>query len=287
VDRGIAELAARQHGVVSSVQLFELGLTKSGIQRRLETGRLHRIYRGVYAVGHASLSPAGKELAAVLGCGPDAVSSHRAAGCRWGIVRSAARYEVTAPRSRNGPPGVLVHRSRRLDPADRAVVEAVPVTSMARTLVDLADVLSERRLADAVHEAEVQRIFDLNELRQAQARVPGRTGRHRLKRVLAAYEVPVLTRSEAERRFLDLCRTHSLPQPRTNAPLHGYEVDFYWPERNLVVEIDGAAAHHTRKAFQNDRRRDRALAKKHIQVLRVTWHDLDEGAADLAAILRR
>jgi very-short-patch-repair endonuclease len=153
--------------------------------------------------------------------------------------------------------------------------------------VDLADVLSEKRLADAVHEAEVQRLFDLTKVREAQARVPGRKGRHRLDRVLAAYEARPMTRSEAERRFLALIQSHALPQPRANQLLHGYEVDFHWPDDALVVEIDGAAAHHTRRAFEEDRRRDRALAKNGVQVLRIAATDLDEGAADLAAILRR
>jgi len=183
---------------------------------------------------------------------------------------------------------VVVHRSRRLDPHDRALVDAVPVTSVARTLVDLADVLDEKRLADAVHEAEVLRLFDLKAVTEAQARVPGRRGRHRLNRVLAGYgDGPALTRSEAERRFLHLCETNSLPQPRTNQLLHGYEVDFHWPHKDLVVELDGAAAHHTKRAFENDRRRDRALAKHGVQVLRVTAGDLEGGAADLAAVLLR
>jgi very-short-patch-repair endonuclease len=273
------------------MQLRESGLSKQAIQKRAQAGRLVRLYRGVYAVGHDALTPRGRDLAAVLGCGPDAVSSHRAAGALWGIIRPAPKYEVTVPRSRTGPPGVVVHRSRRLDPEDRDVVDAVPVTSVARTLVDLAEVLTERRLADAVHEAEVQRLFDLPMVQLAQARVPGRRGRHRLARVVASHgDGPPFTRSEAERRFLELCNRHHLPEPRTNASEHGYEVDFFWPDRNLAVEMDGAAAHHTRRAFHRDRRRDRALAAKGVQVVRVTWRDLSDGAelaADLAAILRR
>jgi very-short-patch-repair endonuclease len=173
-------------------------------------------------------------------------------------------------------------------PEDRAEVNGIPVTSVARTLVDLADVLDDRRLANAVHESEVLRLFDLHAVERAQARVPGRAGRHRLVRVLAAYgDGPPLTRSEAERRFMEICANRSLPQPRTNAFVHGYEVDCYWPDANLVVEIDGAAVHHTRRAFHQDRRRDRALATRGIRVLRVTWADLDAGARDVAAILRR
>jgi very-short-patch-repair endonuclease len=283
----IRVLAGRQHGVVAAAQLLALGVVRGAIDRRVATRHLNPLYRGVYAVGHDAVGPLGQELAAVLSCGQEAVASHRMAGSLWGFVRSAPRYEVTAPRSRAGREGVLIHRSRRLDQDDRAVVEAVPVTSVARTLVDLADVLTEKGLADAVHEAEVLRLFDLTKIHDAQARVPGRKGCHRLTRVLAAYEEPPMTRSEAERRFLRLCDSHCLPQPRTNELLHGFEVDFHWPDKFLVVEVDGAAAHHTRKAFEEDRRRDRALAKKGIQVLRTTWRDLERGAADIAALFRR
>lgn len=163
--------------------------------------------------------------------------------------------------------------------------DGIPVTTVGRTLVDLADVLTQRRLADAVHEAEVLRLFDLNVVKAAEQRLLGRSGR--LDRVLAAYEEQPFTRNRAEKRFLELCKAHSLPQPRTNALLHGYEVDFHWPDHGLVVEVDGSAAHQTRKGFEDDRRRDRELAKHGVQVLRVTWWQLDEGAADLADILRR
>jgi very-short-patch-repair endonuclease len=286
-DHAIRELAGRQHGVVSAAQLLDLGLTREMIKGRVRAEHLVRLHRAVYAVGHDALEPRGRELASVLACGPDAVASHRMAGTIWGFLRSAPRYELTAPRSRAPRHGIVVHRSRRLAAADRALVDAVPVTSVARTIVDLADVLTEKRLAHAVHEAEVLRIFDLASVEEAVARVPARPGRGRLARVVAAYEEPPMTRNEAERRFLRLCASHSLPQPETNQLLHGYEVDFHWPATDLVVEIDGAAAHHTRKAFEQDRRRDRALAKEGIQVLRIAAGDLEGGAADIAALFRR
>jgi very-short-patch-repair endonuclease len=138
-----------------------------------------------------------------------------------------------------------------------------------------------------VHEAEVLRLFDLTRVEEALARAPRRTGRGRLARVLAAYEEQPITRSGAERRFLELCDSHSLPQPKANQLLHGFEVDFHWPDKDLVVEIDGAAAHHTRKAFVNDRRRDRALAKLDIRVVRIAASDLEAGASDIAALIRR
>lgn len=287
----LAALAGRQHGIVSAGQLRDLGLGTTGIRRRLEAGRLHRLHRGVYAVGHTALTARSHELAAVLACGSEAVLSHRSAAALWGMLRSAPGTEVTAPRSGGRRPGMTIHRSRRLHPDDRAVVDAVPVTSVARTIVDLAEVLDERRLAQAVHEAEVLRSFDLRAVGEALSRVPGRTGRHRLGRVLAGYGHEPFTRSEAERRFLALCRRHGIPEPRVNACVGGYEVDFLWPDARLVVEVDGAAFHHTRRAFHSDRRGDRALATLGVQAVRITWRDLcdrpDGLAADLLSILAR
>jgi very-short-patch-repair endonuclease len=267
------------------------GLTKDAIYHRLEAGRLHRLHRGVYAVGHVALTQRARELAAVLAAGPNALLSHRSAGALWGLLRSAPEIEVTTERSRETRSGFTVHRSRRIDPQDRSERDGVPVTSVARTLVDLADVLSERRIADAFHEAEVQRLFDLQAVHETIERLPGRRGRHKLRRTLSAYDgLNPHTRSEAERRFLKICEEHDLPKPEANASIHGYEVDFVWRAQRLAVEVDGKAVHHTARAFQQDRQRDRALAALGIQVVRVTWRDLDAAAAlarQLQVILAR
>jgi very-short-patch-repair endonuclease/predicted transcriptional regulator of viral defense system len=286
----VAALAGRQHGVVGLRQLLALGLSKNAISRRVATGGLHRLHRGVYAAGHIALTPRSRHLAAVLACGQGALLSHRSAAWLWGVLRFSSKIEVTAVRPKVDRDGVTVHRSRRIHAADRAVVDAIPVTSVARTLVDLADVLSEARLADAVHEAEVLRLFDLRALEETLARVGGRRGRHRLRRILADWvDDPTFTRSEAERLLLDLIRTYGLPTPQVNVWVAGYEVDFFWPEANLVVELDGAATHHTRRAFHRDRERDRDLASHGIQVVRVTSRDLKADgpalARQLAAIL--
>jgi very-short-patch-repair endonuclease len=273
--------------VVSAAQLLEAGLTRRQIATRVWTGRLHRLYRGVYAVGHMALTARSRQLAAVLACGPDALLSHRSAATFWGLVRSAPRMiEVTAPRSRRRRAGFVVHTSRCLHPDDRDVVDGIPVTSAARTLVDLAEVVTERRLANAIHEAEVQRVFDLRGVEAALARAPGRAAGQRLRHVLAKYEAPPFTRSEAERSFLALCREHALPEPRVNTLVEGYELDFYWPDARLAVEVDGAAAHHTRRGFHEDRRRDRTLAAKGIQVVRVPWLDLCGDTARVVSDVR-
>jgi hypothetical protein len=233
------------------------------------------------------LTSRARDLAAVLACGPAALLSHRSAGISWQLLRSTGgQIEITAPRGRKPHPGITVHRSRLIHPDDRAIVDLIPTTSVTRTLVDLADLLSEGRLADAVNEAEVQRLFDLAALEATLDRLRGRRGRHRLRRVLAAYRYdPAFTRSRAERRFLDLCLEHGLPRPRTCFSIAGHELDAYWPDARVAIEFDGEAFHRTRRAFHKDRRRDRRLATLGVQVNRVTWPDLHDGAG-LAAELR-
>ena len=286
-DVRLAELAGKQHGVVSLAQLSAIGMTRNAVSRRLRAGRLHRLHRGVYAVGHDALTSKARDLAAVLSCGPEAVLSHRSAALRWAFVRHAPYYEVTVAGRRLRRPGIVVRDTTSLAAEDRAVLDAIPVTSPARTLVDLAEVLTERRLADAVHEAEVQRVLDLREVERALARVSGRPSRHKLRRAIAAYgDGPPMTRTEAERRFVALCEAHSVPRPQVNVLIGTYEVDFHWPGAKLVMEVDGGATHHTRKAFQTDRSRDRALATEGIQVLRVTWRDLADGAGLAREVLR-
>jgi very-short-patch-repair endonuclease len=263
-----------------------LGLTKHAVRRRVESKRLHPLYRGVYAVGHDALTPDSRRLAAVLACGPGALLSHRAAGAAQRLLPSSPQSEITVPHGRKSKPGIVIHRSRLIHPDDRSSVRGIPVTSVARTLVDLADVLNEERLARAVHEAEVQRVFDLGAVQAVAARLPGRKGMHKLSRVLAAYRPePHFLRSEAERRFKQLCERHSLPQPQFNVYIAGQELDAWWEDVQIAVEIDGAEVHHTRRAFQEDRARDRRLAAQAIRVVRVTSRDLDDDAR-LAAELR-
>jgi very-short-patch-repair endonuclease len=242
-------------------------------------------HRGVYAVGHTALARHSHLVAAVYACGEEALASHRAAGWLWGVLRGTQPIEVTAPRSRGRRAGFVVHTSRAIAEEDRAVIQAIPATSLARTLVDLADVLPEKRLADAVNEAEIQRRFDLTQVERVLARLPGRKGRHRLARVLNAYrDVQPVTRSRGERLVLRMCEEHRLDRPRANTWVGEYEVDFYWPEAKVALEFDGTAVHRTTRAFYEDRKRDRALAARGIHVVRAT--DRDE-PAELAGELRQ
>jgi very-short-patch-repair endonuclease len=277
----VARLAGRQHGVISRSQLTALGAAKDAIRRWVTEERLYRVHRGVYAVGHEALTPKSRYLAAVYACGPGALLSHRAAGALQGLTSGAWVIEVTAARGCKPKPGITIHRSRLIHPDDRAEVEGIPTTSVARTFVDLADVLNDRQLTTAVRQADVLKIFDLTAIEATLDRLPGRTGRHRLNRVLAAYQPePQLLRSDGERKLKRLCEQHNLPQPQFNVHVAGYEVDAYWPEAKLALEFDGAETHYTRHAFHQDRRRDRALAVEGIQTLRVTWPDLDTALAD-------
>jgi very-short-patch-repair endonuclease len=157
---------------------------------------------------------------------------------------------------------------------------------VARTLVDLADVLSDRRLAAAVNEVEVQSVFDLRAIEVTLSRLPGRPGRPRLERALAAYtEPPGYSTTKAERLLLRLCKEHGLPTPQ-RVFAAGYELDFYWSDARLGVEVDGGTFHRTRRAFHEDRRRDRRLAAAGIQVARVPWRDLTQTPAQLVAELK-
>jgi very-short-patch-repair endonuclease len=249
------------------------GLTKQGIRRRVEAGWLVRQYEGVYAVGHTALTDKSHLIAAVYACGEQALASHRAAGKLWGILRPAQPIEVTAPRGCKPKEGITVHRTRLIHDEDRALIDAIPVTSLARTLVDLADVLPERQLANAVHEAEVLRLFDLKGLERVLERLPGRKGRHKLSRVLSAYrDVQPFTRSRAERHVFEMCEQQGLPAPQVNTWLGSEEVDFYWPDADLVLEFDGDV-HRTTRAFYADRERDRSLAAQGIHVVRATDRD--------------
>jgi Protein of unknown function (DUF559) len=250
------------------------GLSKRAIERRVEAGWLVLVHRGVYAVGHIALTDRSYLIAAVCACGEEALASHRAAGKLWGILRGSQPVEVTGPRSREPGKGFILHRSRLIHDEDRTLIDNIPVTSLARTIVDLADVSSERRTADAVHEAEVRRIFDLGAIERVLDRLPGRKGRHKLARVLSAYrDVQPFTRSRGERFVLGMCEAHGLPKPRVNTWVDSEEVDFYWPEAKLVLEFDGEAVHRTTRAFHQDRRRDRSLAAEGIHVVRATERD--------------
>src|ERR671925_1926397 len=265
-DTVIAQLAESQHTVVSLDQLKAVGLSASGVRKRGASGRLHRIYRGVYAVGHGRLTREGRWMAAVLACGPKAVLSHRSAAGLWGLrPDNRASTDVSLPgRSARSRLGIDVHRSTTLAPADCTVVDGIPCTTLARTLLDLAEVVNPRGLERAIEQAEVLRLFDLRAVEEVLARANGRRGAAVLRAVLADLAEPALTRSDVEERFLALCRAAALPRPEVNAELVVDEgpamiVDFLWRAQRLAVETDAYGTHGNRQPFERDRRRDQRL----------------------------
>jgi hypothetical protein len=289
-DRAIAELAKRQHGVVSRVQLMDVGVGRRAIGNRLERGRLHAVHRGVYAVGHPLLTAQGRWMAAVLAVGPGAALSHRSAAALWGLRVSAGPAEVTVVGQRRSRERLRLHQAN-LAADEVTVVSAIPVTTVPRTLLDLAAVLQPSRVERAVHEAEVRRLADPLSLDQLVARYPGRRGIAVIKAVLAEGRLGLaVTRSEFEARFLEFVDRSELPRPEVNVGIGAggrrLEADCVWRTQRLVVELDGHAAHGTRRSFERDRARDRSLQTEGWRVLRITWRQLHRDPNSLAADLR-
>jgi very-short-patch-repair endonuclease len=227
-------------------------------------------------------------MAAVLACGPTALLSHRDAAALWGLQRPGrhAGIDVTTARRCRRRPGIVLHRSRRIHADDRAVSDGIPVTSVARTVLDLAEVVRPWRLARAIEEGERRGQLDLGAVERLIARGRGRHGVRPLKAALADYRPVPFTRSELERRFIELCRSARLPEPAANLWIAGGEADMSWPERRLVVELDTTAHHGTQAAFERDRERDTTLQLAGYRVLRVTDRRLDAQPHKVLAAVR-
>ena len=260
----IARLATRQHGVVTIAQLLACGLDRNAIKYRVRVGRLHLLHRGVYAVGHRPPSPLAAAIAAVLACGPEAVLSHRSAAALWKIVpRWHSPTEVTAPTKRRLK-GIHVHRSQDVDATTHY---GIRVTSPARTLVDLADVLNPKQLTRAMNEALVLRLVTANELATLLTRYPGR-------RTSQLTPERGATRSPLEDNFVRFLKRHHLPLPELNQTIAGHEVDAVYRTQRLVIELDSRQFHGTTQAFEKDRDRDADLLNAGFSTLRVTDHRL-------------
>jgi very-short-patch-repair endonuclease len=275
-------------------QLRSLGMSERAVHDWSLTGRLHRVHQGVYAVGHARLTREGRYMAAVLACGPGAVLSHRSAADLWGLRRNGRnRIDVTGPRRRGrSPDGIEAHRDGTVAPQDRADVEGIPCTSVARTLLDLAGVVRPRQLRNAITAAEVLRLLDLRALEEVIGRNRGRRGMARLRRVIAEYDERAERANPGlERKFLAICRRANLPSPAVNAPVDlpdGSQVvaDFLWRDARLIVETDDRRSHETASAFERDRRRDQLLALEGWRVVRCTWSQVASEPKRLAATIR-
>jgi very-short-patch-repair endonuclease len=280
VEEAIATLAARQHGVASHAQLVALGVGNGAIKHRVALGRLHPLHRGVYAVGHRALRSEASWMAAVLAAGPGAALSYRSAAELWGMRNGArARIDVSVPRHRRSTARLEVHVVEMHD--DEVTAEhGIPVTTPARTLLDLAAVVSPQHLKAAFDEAEVRRLTSPTSLDALVARYAGRRGTRAMRSVLDDHHEngQTIPTSILERRLLALVDAHDLPRPKINRIGDHGELDATWPEHRLIVECDGFATHGTREAFERDRAKDRELQVAGWRVVRVTWRQLrDDG----------
>lgn len=268
----LAELAERQHGVISVRQLeTTLGYSRSAIKRKVAAGRLLRLHRGVYAVGHRRISPYGHCLAAVLASGPNALLSHGSAAWLWGISRyGPAPLHVTSPVPRKPRPPIHLHHSRILTEADRALEENIPVTALPRTMLDCAAEYRLARLQRMLERSEELKLFDLGPVEELLQRAWGHAGWGRLRQAIALYAPVPFTRSGFERRFFEAVLDAGLPRPATNFVEAGFELDLYWPEFRFAVELDTYATHGTNAAFERDHVRDEDLKLAGIEMIRVT-----------------
>lgn len=293
-----AEIAARQHGVVSRGQLREVGLTEAEIDHALAIGRLHPVFRGTFGLGHAGIGTRGKMLAAALACGPGSVVSHGTAAYLLGIwERQPALIDVIAPveagrritgvRRRHTPPPLA---------RDRWSHEAVPCTGPSRTIVDVAGIVGERALRRTVEQAAVHALLNVPEI-DAILDGPRRRGSRQLRSVLESwrrYSPALRLRSVMEAKLLPMLSSHGIPAPECNVMLwirgEAFEVDFLWRRRRLVVEADSRKYHDNPEAERRDRRRDEVLPGAGYRIWRLRWDDLerkpDETMATLTRLLR-
>lgn len=272
VEQEVARIADRQHGVVTRSQLLSAGVTPTEVRRRLRSGALLQEHRGVYRVGHRAPSIHARYLAAVLACGDGALLSGLAAGHLLGLVKALAPApEVTTPTERRIP-GLITRRSRSLDARDATSWHGIPVTTVPRTLVDLAAVLNAEDLARACHEAGVLHHTTPAQVDPVLARRPNTPGATTLRAVLRG-ETQV-TLSKLERRFLSLIDEVGLPRPIMNRPAGTKRVDARWPDHNLTVELDSYRYHHSRHAWERDRRREREAHARGDSIRRYTHDDV-------------
>jgi len=271
----ILDLAATQHGVVTRAQLLAAGVTLATLNRRIACKLLVPLHRGVYAVG-LPVSEQGRAMAALLACGVDAAVSHQTAAALRKFApadNTDSPVHVILSSGDRRRPGIRIHWIRDIRPDEITTVDGIRQTTPARTLLDLAATVTTRDLEKATVEALGMRLTTPAELGEMVKRHPAHRGSARLRALLGSAESTV-TRSRAERLFLELVRKAGLHPPETNASVAAFEVDAVWRSEKLIVEIDGKAFHATSGRVAADRRRDFALAAAGYRVIRITWHQL-------------
>jgi very-short-patch-repair endonuclease len=274
IEQKLARIAGAAHGVVTRAKLIRAGISEEAIRQRLRSGALLREYRGVYRVGHRAPSVEARYLAAVLACGKGALLCGRATAHLFGLLRGRAPLpEVIVPEKRTVP-RVRTRRYRRLPRSEATTHRGIPVTSVARTLVDLAAVLDPDDLARACHEAGVRHRTTPAQVERVLTRYPNAPGAGKLRAVMRG-DVRV-TLGKLEKRFLELLSAAGLPLPETNRRVGGHRVDCRWPEHRLTVELDGYRYHHSRHAWEQDRRREREARARGDEFRRYTYGDVFE-----------
>jgi hypothetical protein len=275
--RLVSDLAVRQHGVVSAVQLLALGLSRPAVSRLVAAGWLRPVFRGVYSVGRGELTADGRCMAGVLAM-TRAFVSHASAAGLWGLIeRRPVLVEVTvAVGPRRSRSGLTVHRSANLT-EETTRKRRIPVTRPARTVIDMAE-RSERRSIERLLDATDRlSLCTEGDLLAAIHRHPGRRGAARVKQILAAHDIgSTATANDFEELFLAICDDHGISRPVVNRRRGAIVPDFRWPEHKLIVETDGWASHRTRLVFERDRERDIELQLEGWRVLRFTWRQLTE-----------
>jgi very-short-patch-repair endonuclease len=290
-DATLAVVAARQEGVISHSQLIRIGFDDDVIGRQIAAGRLHPMHRGVYAVGHPSVSRTGRYLAAVLFAGDGAVLSHCAAADVWELRASKEpKIDVTVPADRRGDATVRIHRDA-LDGGETMTRDGIRVTKPLRTLLDLAAYVTDKELERAIRQAVYRRLTTTALLAEAVHERSGHRGMKKMREALVNLgEAPGLTRSDLEEDFLAFLRKHRLPMPELNAKMRiggrAIEPDCIWREQRLIVELDGRDAHNSTPAFESDRARDAALTAALWRVVRVTSRRIRTDGKQLAKELR-
>jgi very-short-patch-repair endonuclease len=280
----LAKLAGGQWGVVARWQLDKMGFSAATIARWRDASRLHRLYPGVYALGHPNLGPEGRLAAALFYAGRGATLSHPTAAWRWGFIGSTAQeIHISAPGDRRSVAGVHVHHPRRID---RVWYRRLPVTPPAQTLLDIADMVPAKELRRALSEAEYLKLVTLDEVRQVLGR--GKSGSAALRAALERH-TPLLSRTKpgTEEEFLLLCERHSLTPSAVNVWIAGWCVDAVWYAQRVVVELDSRLAHDASWRLERDHRRDLDLRAAGYTVLRYTWQQVTQTPDRVVADLRR
>jgi Protein of unknown function (DUF559) len=278
-------LRAARHNVITTDELRCIGLTDGDIAYRVAARRLHRKHRKVFAVGRPDLSLDGVFLAAVLACGPKAVLSHASALRKWGLRGGGTyRIDVTAPRQIKPKPGIRLHRPLSLDALDTTIVDGIPITSVAQTLLDVAAPMHRIDIGQLLHESNVAELLDMRAIWAVLARQPNHSGARRLD--WASREEVPFTRSDLERTALALFRSFRVPTPACNQWIWDgaklVEVDFVWRELGLIVEVDGSRYHRTRWRRRRDDAKTTALRAQGWTVLRFSDVEINGTPAQVA-----